>query len=522
MPEKAENKRYNLKYIIIFAAAALFCGLYLLPPFNADIVNADSTYQYFLTQKEFPELLRLIPEDYSPPLYAVLLKLWTLALGNSSIEAMRAFALIPLWGLLFLAAFPVRKAFGGKASVLCTVFYAMSSVNFIFVPETRPATLAYFLITASAVYCYLAFFHGFRYAYVCFTVFSLLTMYTHNVGMLAVLSFYIIAVVMSAVRKDFRKSLKFIISGAICAVAYIPWLLVVLHQFSNVKNHFWSSPDISLTRIYDWTIGVSFNDSGSYILSSIIIPLAIAIAVISLLFAKADRETAKGLKSFKQINELITSKFTEPYAKGVFLLLMYVCPILALIIFCLVGQPVFVPRYCYILSGTALMVLAAFFSKLSGKGAVAALAGIMTVNFTLTTLHWKNELDNSDFLGMIDMIKEENPDGDISFIHAHEWSVGIMMYYFPQAKHYLADDTWIVLVDYSLFPEEVYRIPAFDDVGDYEDEVYFFEWKVENEEYVLSDVFCENGGYDIVDIGTYKEPYTYQQVWNLKKAVKSK
>lgn len=507
--------------MIIFAVAALFCGLYLLPPFNADIINADSTYQYFLTQKDFPELLRLIPEDYSPPLYAVLLKLWTLTLGSSSLATMRAFALLPLWGLLFLAAFPIRKAFGGKASVLCTVFYAMSSLNFIFVPETRPATLAYFLITASAVYCYLAFFHGYRYAYICFTVFSLLTMYTHNVGMLAVLSYYIIAVVMSAVKKDFRKSMKFIISGAVCAVAYIPWLMVVLYQFGNVKNHFWSASNITLNNIYNWTFGVSFNDSSSGLLSSIIIPVSVLITAVSLLAVKSNREKVKEIKTPGQLNELITAKFTEPYAKSVFLLLMCVGPILALIIFCFVGQPVFVPRYCYILSGTALMVFAAFFSNLSGKGAVAVLAGIMAVNFTCTALHWKNELDSSTFLNMVEMIKEENPDGDLAFIHAHEWSVGIMMYYFPEAKHYLADDTWIVLVDYSLFPEEVYRIPDFADVGDYEDEVYFFEWKVENKEYLISDVFNDNGGYDIVDIGTYREPYTYQQVWKLKKAIKT-
>ena len=72
--ESTERKpRGDLKYIIIFIAAAALCVFRLLEPFNADIINADSSYQYFLTQKDFAEVLRLIPEDYSPPLYGVLL-----------------------------------------------------------------------------------------------------------------------------------------------------------------------------------------------------------------------------------------------------------------------------------------------------------------------------------------------------------------------------------------------------------------------------------------------------------------
>ncbi len=515
MSEKRQSQHKSLIFIIILAVAAAFTVLYLLPPFDADIINADSTYQYFLTQKSPAEIARLVPEDYSPPLYAALLKLWTMALGNSSLAAMRAFALVPLWGMLFLAAFPIRKAFGGKASVLCTVFFTLSSANFIFVPETRPATLAYFLLTASAVYCYLAFFHRYRYAYICFTVFSVLTMYTHNVGMLAVLSFYIVCVCMSAIRKNFRQSVYFIISGGICGILYIPWLLVVLRQFSNVKDHFWSSTDVSLDRIYDWTIGVCFDDGGTQLLSRVILAVSAFIAAISLLTVKGNRDKIREIKSLRKLNEIITQKFAEPYAKAVFLILLYVGAVLSLLIFCMVGHPVLVPRYFYIFSGIALINIAVFFSKLSGKGATAVLAGIVAVNFTVTALHWKSELDNSDFLDMVDMIREDNPDGDIAFIHAHEWSMGIMLYYFPEARHYIADDTWCVLTDYTLLPKEMLRIGEFEDIGEYEDTAYFFEWVVENEDYTLYDVLSEDGGYDIEEIGTYQEPYTYKKTWKL-------
>lgn len=525
-PESTERKpRGDLKYIIIFIAAAALCVFRLLEPFNADIINADSSYQYFLTQKDFAEVLRLIPEDYSPPLYGVLLKLWTMAIGNSSLAAMRAFSMLPLWGLLFLAAFPIRKAFGGKASIICTAFFTFSSVNFLLVPETRPTILAYFLFTASAVYCYLAFFCEYRYAYVCFTVFSILTMYTHNIGMLGILALYIICVCMSLARKKFRQTIKFIISGAVCGVVYIPWLLVVLKQFGNVKNHFWSSPDLSLRNIYDWTIGEAFNDGNTMALSNTIIPVALLICIVTLLIPRANRERAKNIRSLKDAGQIIRETGSETVTKALFLILIYVMPIVCFVVFCLVGHPVFVARYFYIFSGVALMNIAAFVSRFSGKGAAAALAAVSAVNCIFTSVTWANNLKKSDFLSMIETLREEEAEnGELSFVHAHEWSMGVMMYYFPEAKHYTSDDTWCVVVDYSIYPAECINIGNFSNIGEYETEAYFFEWELETANGRTSTViskFFDGDGYTIEDLGTFYEPYTYKQYWHLKKVVSS-
>lgn len=521
------KKKYNenLKYIIIFIVAAAFCVLHLVPPFNADIINADSSYQYFLTQKDFSEVLRLIPEDYSPPLYGVLLKLWTMAIGDSSLAAMRAFSMLPLWGMLFLAAFPIRKAFGGKASLICTAFFTFSSINFLLVPETRPTVLAYFLFTASAVYCYLAFFYEYRYAYICFTVFSALTMYTHNVGMLGVLALYIICGCMSLVRKKYRQTIRFIISGVICGIIYIPWLLVVLQQFGKVKDHFWSGTQLTLRNIYDWTIGEAFNDGGMMVLSNGIIPVAVLVIFVTLLIPRANRERAKSLHSIKDINDLIRETGSDTYIKALFLALMYIMPIICFIIFCIVGHPVFASRYFYIFSGVALMNIAALVSRFSGKGSAVIMAAICALNFSFTSVKWINNLNRSDFLDMIEMLRQDEEEtGTLSFIHPHEWSTGIMMYYFPEANHYISDETWCVLVDYSLYPTECISIDSFSDIGDFEKEAYFFEWYIEDVDGVhetLISSYFNSDEYTIEDIGFYYEPYTYKSYWRLKKVIRN-
>ena len=48
MPEKKSWWEENRIYIVIWAAATVVTVLYLLPPFNADIINYDSAYQYWL------------------------------------------------------------------------------------------------------------------------------------------------------------------------------------------------------------------------------------------------------------------------------------------------------------------------------------------------------------------------------------------------------------------------------------------------------------------------------------------
>lgn len=523
--EKRHLCRTDVRFIIIGAVAALICALHLIPPFDADIINADSTYQYFLTQKDFSEVLRLIPEDYSPPLYGVLLKLWTMAIGNSSLTAMRAFSMFPMAGMLFLAAFPIRKAFGEKASVLCTAFFTFSSLNFILVPETRPVVLSYFLVTAAAVYCFLAFFYEYRYAYICFTVFSVLAMYTHNIAMLGILAFYVVAVLMSFFRKKYRQTVKFIISGAVSGAVYIPWLFVVLRQFGNVKEHFWSSSSISLRNIYDWSIGESFNDGGAMVLSTCIIPLVILITFGTLLIPRRNRERVKELRSFRQIDRLIRETGSDTYIRALFLLLIYVTPILFYIIFCTIGHPVYVPRYFYNFAGVALVIIAAFVSRFSGKGAVTALVAVSAINFGVTISSWYNKLETSDFLSMIEMIREDEQEkGTLSFVHAHEWSIGLMMYYFPEANHYTADETWCVLVDYSLLPADCINIGSFSNIGNHEKEAYFFDWEVEDSNglqgMVLSSYFTADE-YTIEDLDYYCEPYTYKGCWHLEKVIRN-
>lgn len=499
-------------FAVVFAVAAAASVIYILPPYNADIINYDSAYQFFLTTKSFPEMARLIPEDYSPPLYAFLLKLWTMIFGET-LASMRAASLVNVWGMLFLAAFPIREAFGKLTSLMCTVFFLFSSVNFILIPEIRPTVLAYFLVTACAVYAYLAFFMEKRYAYVCLTVFSVLAMYTHNIGMLSALAIYITAGAMSLCRREFKKTRRFIISGAICAVCYLPWLTVVLKQFGNVKNNYWSAGGFSLYNAFDWAVLSNLKDFGGGI-CGMIFPIALALTLCALVIAKAMSPEIRGAKSVSELKKL-GSKYGERFSKTLFLILTFAGPIAAVALFSLVGHPIIVRRYFYIFCGTAMLILAVFVSK-SGKKAIAAgAAALFAVNFFLGAFNLKKQLDESDFIEMTEYISAENPDGDIAFLHPHEWTLGIMMYYFPGARHYIFDNTWCVLNTYDVFPAEVINIGKLENMSEYEDDFYIFGGSFPDQPISLDAEYGMTEGYSTEEIGVFTEPYTYQKGWTL-------
>ena len=106
----------NLLLIILFVIVSLIEIFAIFPLMFSNSINYDSTYQYALTQHSFSEIWRLIPYDYSPPFYAIALKVFVVIFGNSLI-VMRCFSIIAVIGMYFIAAFPVKRIFGRNSAI---------------------------------------------------------------------------------------------------------------------------------------------------------------------------------------------------------------------------------------------------------------------------------------------------------------------------------------------------------------------------------------------------------------------
>lgn len=500
-------------YLLLMVFAAFACAVNL--PFTLeDYINYDSSYQYALNQHDLAGIWELIPADYSPPLYAFYLKFMMVFFGDSLL-GMRLASLPFLIGMEFLALFPIREALGKKTGILCAALFALSSLNLVLLPEIRPTIMGYFLVSAMEVYAYLAYFKGKRYSYICLTMFAVLAMYTHNVAMIAAFGTYLVLLGFSLAQKDFRKFRYFLISGCICAVLYVPWLTVVMHQLNNVQNHYWSNEINSFVMTIEWSALKTISDFGQNYLQDLIYLFVRAAAMLYIL-CRLNLRNFRSCKKLSEISLFRWNEHAEKYIKAFFLLALYFVPMAVFMLLTKIIYSFAAERYFYMFSGVALLLAAAAMIRMGQKLLPILTAVLFAVNAGIARWNMAEKLRKSDFLDMVAHIREAHPDGEIAFVHTHEWSIGMASYYFPDAKHYIVDETWTVLTTFDVFNIDLIPIGSVDRIGEYTDQFYVFADSFPDQDYMISWELSEDEEhYQYEKIGQYYECYSYMNTWSL-------
>lgn len=496
----------NLVLVIAFAAASLIEIAVIFPAILCcDYLSYDSAYQYGLNSHTLSEIWALLPYDYSPPFYALALKLYSMVFGNSLV-ALRAFSLVAIVGIYFLSTFPMNTIFGKRSALTCLIT-AFACNNILGIAhEIRPTIYGFFLFEAVAVYAGIVFSKGTRYSYICLTIFSVLAMYTHNVAMVGTFAVYMTLVLFMLITKDWKRFKKIFISGCICAVLYLPWLSVLLTQSSNVQEHYWTTKS-GFKDVTAWI----FSDY-MYSNVSFIIPEAIRLTIIVLfIFVLFRHINFKKLKTAKTLGEAVRFKVDKPVClKNI--LFFVICLALSLAVMELVVifmRNIRASRYYYILAMIWFIILSAFLGNYGHKVICAIFALLILTNYTINLMQLKQAIDIADIKEMVEEIHSREADGDISFVHLHEHSLGIMYYYFPEATHYVCDETFTVLGTYDVFPGQVIEIGNIDNIWDYTDRFYTFKnkWQTPDVNISVVDELERMNDNEIVDIGVYFMPY---------------
>ncbi|MBR1797441.1 MAG: glycosyltransferase family 39 protein [Clostridiales bacterium] len=460
MIEKRKNKEYI--YILLWGH---FTGVMFIWSFlvcRIDCVTYDNSYQYYLNLHSWKEMLGLVLQDYSPPLYSVLLKLFSVVFGCDllSLRLLSSFLFSILFYFLF---FPLRRLMGQGCAVMAAFLFLTSSYNFYFGFTIRPSVLAYVLTTGLFIYALLAFFGDGIKDYCFFTLLSLMCMYTHNVSLIAAFCTYLTLIVASIIVKR-RAAIKFLISGIIVSVLYIPWLMVLLRQAGAASDHFWVGKSSLINAFYIVFIGMTHNYpilviSSFTRLAIIILPF---ICVLIVLF-KYNKNNSSDIKDeFPNLQKVI---------------LLTIVIALTIMLFYLITRSVvsiFADRYYYVLSGGGIIIVSGFVTLCkNNKFAVIIISGLVSITFILNTISqisYNYACKRDDMLADLQLASE----GDISFIHFHENAFGLSAYYFPDAHHYVTDDTFTVLNNYDVFDVDRRSLHHADEIWDYTDRCFIF------------------------------------------------
>ncbi|MCQ2504812.1 MAG: glycosyltransferase family 39 protein [Saccharofermentans sp.] len=410
--------------------------------------------------------------DYSPPLYSVVLKLYSSVFGTDII-ACRSFTLILICSQFFFAFFPIRRIFGKACSYAAAILFLTSSYNFYLGVAIRPTVLAYALTTGMFVYAVSAYTEEKLSELVKFSVFSILCMYTHNVSLIAAFCIYATTIILALIKKNMVVFKRFLISGITVAILFIPWLIVLLTQTKNVSDHFWSNKGTWPYALYLVFLGNTGNLKDILLSLPVLFFIFLLPLINIIVFIRKDRiKEARSLLDLIEIKD-IKNGWQNP-GKVFYLLLIVFMSVTGFYLVTELFLPIFTRRYFYTLSGAGIVVLASIATLCKNKKFPTAVISILCVfSFAVNTVSEMQIIRMSDRDRMVADITAMT-DGKIQFIDFYEEALGVSSYYFPDAKHYVTDEIFTVLPNFDVFGDNTTYLHNGDDVWDYTDEVYIF------------------------------------------------
>lgn len=493
----------NLLLIILFVIVSLIEIFAIFPLMFSNSINYDSTYQYALTQHSFSEIWRLIPYDYSPPFYAIALKVFVVIFGNSLI-VMRCFSIIAVIGMYFIAAFPVKRIFGRNSAIAALLITFFSPPIFYQIHEIRPTIFGMFFFMGAAVYMLYAYSLEKKHGYVCTVIFSILAMYTHNIALVGVFGAFVAVLLFSLFTRNYKKFKKFLICGVICALAYIPWLTMLFKQISNVQEHYWVS-QFDTRDALDWTFKQMLISGGI----TVTFKLIFSLLLFSVLLRHIKLKSIKKAKTFKEIFALADKKTI--YRDFFLLLLFLLIPFLILTLINLFFTNLASKRYYYILGTVWLVLVGVLLGRFGNKILSTLILIVMCTNLIYSANSTTQDINKADMDKIASDLNKQNPDGNIAFLHLHEWTIGEMSYYFPNATHYVCDQTFTVLRTYDVFPVNIVNIGDISNIYDYTNDFYIFtdEWSFNSTIpiYTFEELMGNDNDTTITDLHTYHIAY---------------
>ncbi len=254
-------------YLLIILVAGLFLRLY----HNLDIsLWHDEAFSALLIKYPWGEMFYRIGLDVHPPVYYVVLRLWSYAVGDSLL-ALRGFSV--LFGLLTsLAGYAfVKTAFKSeKVAIVTALLIAINPFQIQYATEARMYTFGAFLVVLDAFILVKALQVSSRKKqaiyYFLFGLVSGLAILTHYYLLftIAALCFYALCYHIYTFRFAFKKYLLLLTSYLLLALVFAPWFKWFLYQFKQGGAGYgipslerWSSPTTLGQRVLGFGIDIT-------------------------------------------------------------------------------------------------------------------------------------------------------------------------------------------------------------------------------------------------------------------------
>ncbi|MCD8296640.1 MAG: hypothetical protein LUC88_03610, partial [Prevotella sp.] len=230
--------------ILVWICLAVSVVLFAVLLFNPCLLTDDG-FTLHLVSLSYSDGIDMVAYDGNPPLYYIMLKAWLSALSFGSNDIYVIIVLSRLFSLVayvLTALLCLKKLQGGEwrqarwllLLCLCAFFELVR-----YGVEIRMYSWALFFVTATFLYARdVMSGKGDWKTWLIITLFSVCAAYTHYYALISVSIIWLILLVWICLH-DRRMLLRLFVCGIIVVLAFLPWLMSLLHQLRLVSEHFW-------------------------------------------------------------------------------------------------------------------------------------------------------------------------------------------------------------------------------------------------------------------------------------------
>lgn len=236
--DSLSERRWQAAYATVLVLIAVM----YLTLIGGRAVWYDESYTLAMIRHSFSEIWSITAADFHPPLYYLLLKLFSMLFGYSLLSA-KFFSLIPFVLISAIGGIQLKKLFDCRTALLFMVLFAMFPCFLPFAVEIRMYSLASLFLFLNALYA-LRLTQGISQPsdWLMFALFGTCAAYTHYFALVSAGVVY--GLLLLAVLLKKRSALKYwLFSAGLTVVLYLPWLHLFLGQLSYMAgNEYWIRP----------------------------------------------------------------------------------------------------------------------------------------------------------------------------------------------------------------------------------------------------------------------------------------
>lgn len=429
------QKDYKLVHILIIIVGILFLSIGL---FNTNIWF-DEAYSVGLANQSFIELIKVGASDVHPLLYYIILKVFTVIFGSNMI-VYRLVSLIPIAILIIFGYTHIRKEFGSKVGIYFSFLLSFIPIISHYSTQIRMYTWVMLFIGLTSFYFYKVIKTPSTKNWLLFSIFSVLSAYTHHYGLFTICVINISLLIYLIITKQNIK--EFIKYGVIQTLLFIPGLIVFFKQTFQVAKGFWIT--VEYPKIVLDIIQSSFKDS----IKNNELPLIFSLIVVTYIIIR--------------IIEMLKSNKKESYI-AIVPLAIYVTVILFALTVSLV-RPVFITRYMLPMITLFVFELSYILSKEKNLVfKIAVVLGILILSILNSKVLFNNYYNkNNEDIKIA--IKSELQEDDI-FIFKEIGAGSVVSTYFPKNKCYFYNsESWDVEQAYKAFKPSIDTVRNLEDI----------------------------------------------------------